>query len=126
MSLAENVCCAVCGTTAYPSIVLSQNFALVPSCPACGAEHRDIQANDMSDTPFAPQEKTMSPVTPIRRPNFAPPTIETPPIPSDPVDLLSQIRSRIQFLEYEIAKAAGYAAERKQLVRMIAAAGKSK
>ncbi len=122
MSVAKNIRCDVCGVEAYPSLVLSQSFAMVPSCPSCGAEHRDIQANDMTETPFAPQEKARPGLRIVPDFESAKRSVAVPAT----TDVIGMIRERIQYLELEIAKAAGYSAERKQLARMLAAAEKTK
>jgi hypothetical protein len=100
-------------------------MAMVPSCPACGHEHSDVQANDMADTPIAPEERRAGSVTPLfKRPVASSPTLS--PAPAEPVDVLGIVRTRIAFLDTELARNAGYLAERKQLARMLAAAEKTK
>ncbi len=121
-AVSQDVKCPVCAAVAYPSMVLNEQMVLAPSCPKCGHEHRDLQANDMTDTPVAPQEKTAK-VVQIRESRIAKPLSTEP---AAPTDLLGQVRSRIQYLDLELAKSAGYAAERKQLARMLLAAEKTK
>ena len=116
---ALNVRCSGCATEAYPAIILNDRMALVPSCPACGREHADMQANDMADTPIAPQEK-MKPRLQIVR-DVSVPLTSVPP----PDDIFETISARLQYLDLEIAKSAGYAVERKKLARMLAVARKT-
>ncbi len=125
-AVSKNVQCAICGTDAYPAMVLNEKMAIAPSCPNCGAEHRDIQANDLCESPFAPQEKMAKviPITPIRE--MQSPYRDAPAFATTPVSFMDQIRERLTYLDFEIARAAGYAAERKQLARMLAAAEKTK
>lgn len=105
----NNVQCSACGTEAYPSIMLNQNLAMVPSCPKCGTEHHNVS---MDDTP--PAETKLAKVLPIRAPQPS----------SEPTDVIAMIQARIQFLDIELAKCAGYAAERKKLARMLGRAEK--
>ncbi len=123
----NEVKCGACGLVAYPSLNLQQNMAVAPACPSCGFMHPDVRADDMAQTPFAPKaatEKALATVTPIRtpRPEWYPPAATSP----GGADVMSMIRERVQYLDLEIAKAAGYSAERKQLARMLAAAEKTK
>lgn len=109
-----------CGTTAYPSLALNDRMVLAPSCPACGAEHQNMQANDLSETPIAPSEgPKLAKVHQIRNSQIS-------NVPEAPVDVVGMIRTRIAFLDTELARNAGYLAERKQLSRMLAAAEKNK
>lgn len=65
-------------------------------------------------------------VVPIRNVQVHPEPQAASPLTDlfEPVDLLTQMRNRALFLDMKIAECAGFAAERKMLARMLAAAEK--
>lgn len=123
---ADAVHCDACGADEYPYIALNERGTLAPSCPVCNAEHRNMKASDLTQNTPSVEAK----VLPIRKASKTipapPPEVVQPTSTLPPTDILSQVRERIQYLDLEIAKAAGYAAERKQLARMLMAAEKTK
>ncbi len=114
----DEVQCATCQAVAYPAISFrGQSFDPVATCPSCGAEHAKEVAGEL--TPSEP---------PTRAPVFKKGGYRLDrDVPEDtPLDVMGTIRARLSFLDLELAKSAGYAAERKQLARMLQAAEKTK
>lgn len=102
----------------YPAMILNEHLAMAPSCPSCGREHA-FSVNDLMETPSAPEEPSRAKVTPIR------PEIRIS-VTDEVTDIFLAIEKRLAVLDTELAKFSEYREERKKLVRMLAAAEKSK
>lgn len=99
--------CSACGKTAFPSQELNPRMKLTPHCPECGREHSSVTSISVAK----PDPRVV-------------PVLAKQPSPTAPVDPVSMIRERLEFLDGEIARLAAYQKERTRLRRMLKAASR--